>query len=155
MRFESLFVAALSAAGTASAAVAIGSFVSSCDAGSVRVDGRYITANCRNIVGQYVCSRLDLNRCVKNSYGTLASNPTQSGPGYTDANQCYGCTNDINASTGGFVVGRGGETLLRCQCNPGTGAARQNWPVAFFDLNTIVDNMNGNLECYGTKGTRC
>lgn len=54
-------------------------FVGSCDANSVKLSGRTLTANCRNIVGQMRCSRLDLNRCLKNSYGSLQADPTGAG----------------------------------------------------------------------------
>lgn len=54
-------------------------FVSSCDAGSVKVSGRTLTASCRNILGQLKCSRLDLNRCIKNTYGSLQADPNASG----------------------------------------------------------------------------
>lgn len=63
---------------TATAAQA-DNFVASCDANSVKVSGRTLTANCRNISGGLQCSKLDLNRCIKNSYGSLQADPTGSG----------------------------------------------------------------------------
>jgi hypothetical protein len=63
---------------TATAAQA-DNFVASCDANSVKVSGRMLTANCRNISGGLQCSKLDLNRCIKNNYGSLQADPTGSG----------------------------------------------------------------------------
>lgn len=60
-------------------AAPLDNFIGSCDAGSVKVSGRTLTANCKNIVGQSVCSKLDLNRCIKNSYGQLQPDPTGAG----------------------------------------------------------------------------
>jgi hypothetical protein len=54
-------------------------FVDSCDAKSVKVNGRTLTANCKNIFGQLKCSKLDLNRCLKNVYGRLQADPTGAG----------------------------------------------------------------------------
>lgn len=65
---------------TGSLAAAAINFVGSCDPNSVKVTGSGIlTANCKNILGQYVCSKLDLSRCIKNSYGSLQSDPTGAG----------------------------------------------------------------------------
>ncbi|KAK0735363.1 hypothetical protein B0T21DRAFT_411996 [Apiosordaria backusii] len=125
-------------------------FIGSCDASSVKVSGRVITANCKNILGQLKCSRLDLNKCIKNSYGRLQADPTGSAPGFGD--QCIECSN--GKTTDGLLLGNS-PTLLHCKCNPGTGAAQANWPTAIIDLNTIVDNSNGLLECYKAKGTPC
>ncbi|KAK4169042.1 Cyanovirin-N [Cladorrhinum sp. PSN259] len=125
-------------------------FVTSCDSASVKVSGRTITANCRNILGQLKCSRLDLSRCVKNQYGRLQADPNASGPFFSD--ECIDCSND--ATTDGLLLG-GGTTLMHCKCNPGTGAGQASWPTAFIDLNTLVDNNNGVLECYKVKGSAC
>ncbi|KXX77624.1 Cyanovirin-N [Madurella mycetomatis] len=127
-------------------------FTGSCDAKSVKVNGRTLTANCRNIRGQMKCSKLDLNRCIKNLYGSMEPDPTGAGPHL--AGQCIQCTNDGQAD--GFAVGGPtGPSLMHCKCNPGTGAAQANWPTTIFDLNIVVDNNNGILECYRTKGTPC
>ncbi|KAK3308347.1 uncharacterized protein B0T15DRAFT_524213 [Chaetomium strumarium] len=102
-------------------------FVASCDKDSIKVSGTTLTANCKTIFGQSRCSRLDLNRCLRNSYGTLQADPTGAGPHLRD--QCIQCS---NGKDGGFNVD-GGPALIHCQCNPGTGAAQVNWPTAFFD----------------------
>ncbi|KAK4223521.1 Cyanovirin-N [Podospora fimiseda] len=127
-------------------------FLSSCDASSVRLlsSGRILTATCRNILGQPKCSRLDLSRCIKNSYGRLEADASASGPFFLD--QCIECGN--GPTTDGLLVG-GGTTLLHCRCNPGTGAGQAGWPTAFIDLNTLVDNNNGVLECFKVKGSAC
>jgi hypothetical protein len=54
-------------------------FVGSCDANSIRISDKILTANCRNIKGQLTCSKLDLGRCLKNSYGSLQADPTGAG----------------------------------------------------------------------------
>jgi glutamyl-tRNA reductase len=54
-------------------------FLGSCDANSVKVSGRTLTANCKNIFGQLKCSKLDLNRCLKNNYGRLQEDPSGAG----------------------------------------------------------------------------
>ena len=54
-------------------------FVGSCDANSAKVSGKTLTANCKNIFGQLKCSKLDLNRCLKNSYGTLQADASGAG----------------------------------------------------------------------------
>ncbi|KAK3984774.1 hypothetical protein QBC44DRAFT_252168 [Cladorrhinum sp. PSN332] len=126
-------------------------FVSSCDPASVKLSGRTtLTASCSNILGQLRCSRLDLNRCIKNSYGQLQADPNGSGPFFGD--QCINCSNGPTSE--GLIIG-GGTTLMHCKCNPGTGAGQASWPTAFIDLNTLVDNNNGVLECYKVKGSAC
>lgn len=54
-------------------------FFQSCQADSVSVSGRTLTAKCRTISGSYTCSKLDLNKCLKNNYGSLQADPTDSG----------------------------------------------------------------------------
>jgi len=54
-------------------------FVNSCDANTVKVTGRTLQASCKNIVGALKCSKLDLNRCLKNVYGSLQADPTGAG----------------------------------------------------------------------------
>lgn len=124
-------------------------FVASCDADSVKISGRYLTANCKDVFNNLQCSKLDLNQCLKNSYGSLQADPTGDGPHFGD--QCITCSND--ATTSGLLIS--GPTLLHCQCDPHTGAAQVNWPTAIFDINTIVDNINGRLECFGNKAASC
>jgi hypothetical protein len=141
----SILVLGLSASGALAA-----NFAGSCETNSIKVSGRTLTANCRNIFGQYKCSKLDLNRCLKNSYGTLQPDPSGNGAHLGD--QCIQCTN--GKPDNGLIVDAG-PSLMYCKCNPGTGAAQANWPTAIFDLNTIVDNRNGALECYGIKSTGC
>ncbi|KAK4153046.1 hypothetical protein C8A00DRAFT_15692 [Chaetomidium leptoderma] len=104
-------------------------FVGSCDGNSIKVSGRTLTANCRNIFGQLKCSRLDLNRCLKNSYGSLQADPNGSGAHIGD--QCIQCNN--GKPDNGLIVD-GGPSLMYCKCNPGTGASQANWPTAIFDL---------------------
>ncbi|KAL2131847.1 hypothetical protein VTI74DRAFT_4561 [Chaetomium olivicolor] len=133
----------------ASGALAI-NFAASCDTNSIKVSGRTLTARGKNIWGQYTCSKLDLNRCIKNRYGTLQSDPAGAGPHIGD--ECINCTN--GKPENGLAID-GGPSLMYCQCNPGTGAARENWPTAIFDLNTVVDNNNGNLEYYSNKAAAC
>ncbi|KAK3326170.1 hypothetical protein B0H66DRAFT_600304 [Apodospora peruviana] len=149
---KSFFIAALVGLAAAAPAAPAQDFLNSCDANSVKVTGRILQANCKNIAGALKCSKLDLNKCLKNTYGSLQADPTGAGPSLAD--QCINCSN--SKTEGGFVVGPGGgPTLVHCQCNPGTGAAKENWPLAMIDINTIVDNNNGILECYKTKGTAC
>lgn len=54
-------------------------FVNSCDDKTVKVTGRILQANCKNIVGALKCSKLDLNRCLKNVYGSLQADPSGTG----------------------------------------------------------------------------
>lgn len=70
----SLVVLGLGATGALAA-----NFSGSCETGSIKVSGRTLTANCKNIFGQLKCSKLDLNRCLKNNYGRLAADPTGAG----------------------------------------------------------------------------
>jgi hypothetical protein len=70
----SLAVLALGATGVLAA-----NFSGSCETSSIKVSGRTLTANCKNIFGQLKCSKLDLNRCLKNNYGRLAADPTGAG----------------------------------------------------------------------------
>ncbi|KAK3936618.1 hypothetical protein QBC46DRAFT_321115 [Diplogelasinospora grovesii] len=134
----------------AAATAAADNFIGSCDADSVKIiSGKVLTANCRQISGPLRCSRLDLNRCLKNTYGSLQADPTGSGPHFGD--QCVDCSN--SKTNDGILINA--PTLLHCACDPGTGAAQASWPTAIFGINTIVDNNNGVLECYGIKGTSC
>jgi hypothetical protein len=68
--------------GLATTGALAANFVASCDKDSIKVSGGTLTANCKNIFGQSRCSKLDLNRCLKNSYGTLQADPT--GAGYVE-----------------------------------------------------------------------
>jgi glutamyl-tRNA reductase len=70
----SILVLGLGATGALAA-----NFLGSCDANSVKVSGRTLTANCKNIFGQLKCSKLDLNRCLKNNYGRLQEDPSGAG----------------------------------------------------------------------------
>ncbi|KAL2152291.1 hypothetical protein VTH82DRAFT_5475 [Thermothelomyces myriococcoides] len=133
----------------ASAALAA-NFSNSCDAASIKVSGNILTATCSTIFGQPKCSKLDLDKCIKNEGGTLRADPSGTGPHLGD--QCVECTND--QLDDGSVIG-GQPSFISCKCNPGTGAAQVDWPTAIFDLNTIVDNHNGMLECYRTQSTEC
>ena len=54
-------------------------FVASCDSSSVKIDGKYVTANCKTIVGQVKCTRLDLSNCLKNNGGSLQDDPSGKG----------------------------------------------------------------------------
>ncbi len=54
-------------------------FVPSCDASTVKVVGKFLTGNCKNIFGQLKCSKLDLNKCIKNNYGRLQEDPLGAG----------------------------------------------------------------------------
>lgn len=56
-----------------------GNFAATCLGDSIKVSGKMLTANCRTTTGQYKCSKLDLNNCIKNSYGRLQEDPTGSG----------------------------------------------------------------------------
>jgi hypothetical protein len=65
-------------------ALAVGSatadnFVASCDANSVKISGRTLTANCKDIFGNFQCSKLDLNKCLKNTYGSIQEDPKGDG----------------------------------------------------------------------------
>ena len=137
----------------AGALAADGDFITSCDSTTIKVSGNILTAKCRDIIGTVSCSKLDLSKCLKNSYGTLTTDPIGVGPSYAAKDQCVNCSNE--KPTSGLVIGGGSPTLLHCQCNSGTGAAQVNWPTSFFDLNTLVSNNNGVLECYQTKATKC
>ena len=48
------------------------SFTGSCKVDTVKVEGRWLTAQCHNILGtEAKCTKLDLNNCLKNNYGRL------------------------------------------------------------------------------------
>jgi len=66
---------ALSVGGVA----ADGAFLASCESASVKVRGNTMTANCKNIVGILRCSTLNLNNCLRNSYGLIQTDPSGSG----------------------------------------------------------------------------
>ncbi|KAL8404306.1 hypothetical protein RB594_009242 [Gaeumannomyces avenae] len=121
-------------------------FGSSCDPRSIKVDGRYATAVCRTILGDLRCSRVDLTECIKNSYGSLQADPKESGPSFFQ--ECFNCSN--KPQTGGLATGA--PTFLHCQCDPKTGAPRSNWPAAVMDINTVIDNIDGILQCNGRHG---
>ena len=131
------------------------SFTTSCKLDTVKVDGRWLTAECNNILRTASrCTKLDLNNCLKNNFGRLEDDVFGTGPHYADKNQCVNCTN--KKPSGGFIIGNGNTaTQMTCQCNPGTGVAQANWPTAVIDLDVIVTNNNGVLECHQTKGTGC
>lgn len=68
-------------------------FFASCDANSVKMSGRYLTANCKDVVGILQCSKLDLNRCLKNVYGSLQAD--QNGDGYVGSLLLWSCRDVI------------------------------------------------------------
>ncbi|KAK0652804.1 hypothetical protein B0T16DRAFT_388006 [Cercophora newfieldiana] len=138
----SLLAAVLFIAG----ALAEGEFLNTCDIKSVKVSGKTLTAKCKNILGQEKCNKLELNKCLKNLYGTLAVDPIGAGPSFIDPNQCVSCSNEKPAGVSGWS-----QSILRCRCNPGTGGSNANWPTSHFDLDTLVSNNNGLLECFATK----
>jgi len=70
----------------AGALAADGEFITTCDANTLKVTGSILTAQCRDILGTVSCSRLDLAKCLKNSYGTLSTDPV--GAGYVFTNEC-------------------------------------------------------------------
>ncbi|KAK0720267.1 hypothetical protein B0H67DRAFT_599805 [Lasiosphaeris hirsuta] len=144
LTLTTLFALALSATG----ALAEGDFIGTCDVTSIKISGKYLSSKCKNILGAEECTKLDLNNCLKNSYGQLEADPTAAGPHFTAKNQCVSCTNE-QPKTGFVIGGGGGATLLHCLCNPGTGAAQASWPTAYFDLSQSPFLPSG------TKGTAC
>src|SRR5437868_1647168 len=67
-----LSILAFTLAGTASVLAQQGGFLDSCDSSTIKVEGRYLTATCNSITGgNKRCSKLDLNRCLKNQFGQL------------------------------------------------------------------------------------
>jgi len=61
---------ALLAAGTATGQLT--GFTNTCQVDTVKVEGRWLTAQCHNILGTETrCSKLDLNSCLKNNSGRL------------------------------------------------------------------------------------
>lgn len=75
LTLASLLTAVLFATG----ALAEGEFLNTCDVKSVKVSGKTLTAKCKNILGQEKCNKLELNKCIKNLYGTLAVDPIGAG----------------------------------------------------------------------------
>jgi hypothetical protein len=73
-------LASLLAVAVAASARPADNFLGSCDANSVVINGRFIQANCKNILGSWGCTRLDMNNCLKNNYGRIQEDP--SGQGY-------------------------------------------------------------------------
>lgn len=51
--------------------LADGEFITSCDASTIKVKDKFLTATCSNIIGVKKCSKLDLNKCLKNQFGQL------------------------------------------------------------------------------------
>ncbi|KAK8063063.1 hypothetical protein PG997_015160 [Apiospora hydei] len=107
-------------------------FGASCEMGTVKVIGRTMTGACHAVSGELVCSSLDLNGCVTNSFGQLES------PG------CRNCSNG-KTNSGLFLDD---PALLHCDCNAGGN----NWPTAVIDMNTFVSNSNGRLQCGNAIG---
>lgn len=75
----------LSLAFAAGVLAADGEFITTCDANTLKVTGSTLTAQCRDILGTVSCSRLDLSKCLKNSYGNLSTDPV--GAGYVASQQ--------------------------------------------------------------------
>lgn len=74
MRHLAKLVACVLASG-----VAADNFIASCNSDSVKISGKYVTANCKTITGQLKCTRLDLSNCLKNNYGSLQDDPSGKG----------------------------------------------------------------------------
>jgi hypothetical protein len=60
--------------------------------------------------------------------------------------QCINCTN--GKPENGLIVDAP-PSLIYCQCNPGTGAARADWPTAIFDLSQCPSNLSHNRRTLG------
>jgi len=62
------------------ASVAMGDgFLSTCDPNSIELEGTTLRAFCLNVYKDLTCSRLDLGRCLRNSYGTIQDDPQEEG----------------------------------------------------------------------------
>lgn len=70
-----LFIATLAAARPALA----DNFSASCDTDSIVIAGTIVTATCKTLVGGKRCSKLDLNQCLKNTYGAIQDDPDGKG----------------------------------------------------------------------------
>ncbi|AEO56671.1 hypothetical protein MYCTH_2301832 [Thermothelomyces thermophilus ATCC 42464] len=116
-------------------------FADSCDAKSIKVSGKTLRANCKNIFGQSTCSKLNLNKCIKNVNGRLQADPSGAGPHFDD--QCVKCTNSNPGN--GLIIGEQ-PSIIYCKCNPGPGAAQADWPTAIFDLSASA-SMNSTIFC--------
>ncbi|KAK7959025.1 uncharacterized protein PG986_003879 [Apiospora aurea] len=147
-------------------------FGASCEMGTVKVTGRTMTGACHAVSGELVCSSLDLNGCVTNSFGQLES----PGDGYF-----YSCRNCSNGKTNSGLF-LDDPALLHCDCDAGNN----NWPTAVIDMraerpqtqqgktceikevgsgksrhqadesswltDTFVSNSNGRLQCGNAIG---
>ncbi|KAK8036123.1 hypothetical protein PG993_008737 [Apiospora rasikravindrae] len=102
-------------------------FGASCEMGTVKVTGRTMTGACRAVSGELVCSSLDLNGCVTNSYGQLES----PGDGYF-----YSCRNCSNGKTNSGLF-LDDPALLHCDCSAGNN----NWPTAVIDMSEYFSKL--------------
>ncbi|KAK7998901.1 hypothetical protein PG991_014576 [Apiospora marii] len=97
-------------------------FGASCEMGTVKVSGRTMTGACHAVSGELVCTSLDLNGCVTNSYGQLES----PGDGYF-----YSCRNCSNGKTSSGLF-LDDPAFLHCDCHAGNNV----WPTAVIDMST-------------------
>jgi hypothetical protein len=73
-----LLVNLVALSGLAMAKIAI-DFGDYCDDSTIKVQGTILTASCRGITGDYVCSKLDLNTCILTRSGSLQADPSGNG----------------------------------------------------------------------------
>jgi hypothetical protein len=67
-----LTTAALALLASGPATAQLTGFTNTCQVDTVKVEGRWLTAQCHNILGTETrCSKLDLNSCLKNNSGRL------------------------------------------------------------------------------------
>jgi CVNH domain len=78
VRSSALLALILSATSTVTAKADV-NFLETCDPATVKVSGRFLTASCENILDKRVCTKLDLNNCIANSYGVLDVDETGAG----------------------------------------------------------------------------
>jgi len=83
-----LSLLALSLSAAAGVLAQQGGFLQTCE--SIKLRGRYLTATCNSITGgNQRCSRLDLNKCLKNQFGQLVADSL--GMGYLLLSLLFSC----------------------------------------------------------------
>ncbi|KAE8371896.1 CVNH domain-containing protein [Aspergillus bertholletiae] len=107
-------------------------FSKSCGKVTIPKGGNYMEAECVAKDGSKKKSSLDLNFCIRQTYGGMephADGHFWGNPG------CTGCQVDKNE-----------QNILRCTC---MGSQLNTFKTAELDLDRMVANSDGLLECYG------
>ncbi|KAL4926710.1 CVNH domain-containing protein [Aspergillus undulatus] len=115
---------------------ASGGFTSNCIEHYLYTDCAHLVARCPDNQGQIRSSKLDLNQCFKNNNGRLEP---------ADHGDAFGYRCEPKGTGPGCEECSVENGKIKCWCKRKDGQVQ----LTVGDLNAVVSNNNGFLECYG------